>query len=423
MSCRHNAEALLIDSELTDTSRAELEAHVRECPECSVIVKSIRSARAAGQQVVTPEATAEMRERVWANVGRPRLFGWQPAAVALAAAAVVAAFFTVRPSPTETPPPKPADAIAVTVRDGDVRRTPAGAAKLGAGWVEIAVGPTTDPIRAVETPDAVFFGSSARFVVTADDAGTLVRVVAGRVRVESLDGTPVRWVEAGHAAQIPSLRPAEERPEPAPRPPTKPAPARRTVVAPKKDPIGPAAPGDAPRAPPPPVVEDTPTPPIRNLDHERRVRDARRAVVDDPRGASRIALALIEEAPAPVVEVSAMAVVADAYRRDGRANDAADWYQRVVRHPAGRAYVEEASLRRAELLLGLGRIDEALRALDVPSPTSTLLPERLAVRARAQTAAGDRSKATEAYDAAIAAARAAGDDALAETLKNQRDAL
>ncbi len=140
----------------------------------------------------------------------------------------------------------------------------------------------------------------------------------------------------------------------------------------------PAVPGSSaarttPRAPP----TDAET-----RSQQKQVEAARSLVRRDAAKAERMAAEVLELRPAPKVEAGALMVVADARRRAKDAAVAARLYARVAELPEGRELHEEALLRRAELLEGLGDLDDALSALDRAErlDAHSLAPERAALQ-------------------------------------------
>lgn len=135
-------------------------------------------------------------------------------------------------------------------------------------------------------------------------------------------------------------------------------------------------------------------PTAAKTEEDRAKVDAARALVRrDAQQAERLAEEVLEQAPIPEVEASALMVVADVRRRANDPAVAARLYARVVELPEGKKLHEEALLRNAELLTELGRVDGALAALNRAKRLSAraLWPERLALEiglvARSDTSA------------------------------------
>lgn len=144
-----------------------------------------------------------------------------------------------------------------------------------------------------------------------------------------------------------------------------------------------------------------------------KVDTARALVRRDAQQAERLAEEVLERAPIPEVEASALMVVADVRRRANDPAVAARLYVRVVELPEGKKLHEEALLRNAELLTELGRVDGALAALNRAKALSSraLWPERLALelglvgRSDANAAAALAERHAEVGGAAMGRAR------------------
>lgn len=129
---------------------------------------------------------------------------------------------------------------------------------------------------------------------------------------------------------------------------------------------------------------------------------ARALVRHDAAGARRLARAVLSGPVAGPEEVDALAVIADAHRRSGEPEEAADYYGQVAVHPAGASYAEEALLRRARMLLQVRDFEGALRALATArqrfSP-GDLQPERCAAQAQVWLTRGRALRAAEVIEA------------------------
>ncbi|MEQ9501158.1 MAG: hypothetical protein RIT81_30095 [Deltaproteobacteria bacterium] len=139
-----------------------------------------------------------------------------------------------------------------------------------------------------------------------------------------------------------------------------------------------AAPGALARATAPAKAPPT----AAKTEEDRAKVDAARALVRrDAQQAERLAEEVLEQAPIPEVEASALMVVADVRRRAKDPAVAARLYARVVELPEGKKLHEEALLRNAELLTELDRVDGALAALNRAKAlrSRALWPERLAL--------------------------------------------
>jgi hypothetical protein len=95
---------------------------------------------------------------------------------------------------------------------------------------------------------------------------------------------------------------------------------------------------------------------VETVGAEERLDEARKVVARDAAKAKALAEGVLEEKPAPLLEIGALLVLADAHRRTGAWNEAASAYQRVAEHPHGQPYLEEALLRRAQILSSRGAI-------------------------------------------------------------------
>lgn len=119
---------------------------------------------------------------------------------------------------------------------------------------------------------------------------------------------------------------------------------------------------------------------------------ARALIGKDDQRASEIADRVLAEKPRAEDEVEALIVAADARRRSGRLQEAELRYGRVIDHPAGKDFAEEAALRRASLLAELGRTDEAVRVLESAQErfaSGVLSPERVALLAHLHFVRGE----------------------------------
>jgi hypothetical protein len=115
-----------------------------------------------------------------------------------------------------------------------------------------------------------------------------------------------------------------------------------------------------------------------------RIAEARSFAVTDAQRAGRIARAVLREGVAPELEAEALMISADASRRAGDVSAAVDEYLRVSAHPKGGSFAEEAALRAAHLLAGMGRRQRALAVLGEAKrrfPSAPLAPERAALAA------------------------------------------
>jgi hypothetical protein len=155
----------------------------------------------------------------------------------------------------------------------------------------------------------------------------------------------------------------------------------------------------------PAIVKDE-TPPIPA---QERLNEARKVVTRDAAKARDLAQGVLEEKPAPALEIGALLVLADAQRRTGEWSAAASAYQKVAEHANGAPYAEEALLRRAQILSS-PQPGEALSSLEAAKrrfPGGSLLPERSVLEARLHLERNDPAAAADAIE------RTGGDRTLA----------
>lgn len=393
--------------------------------------RALRAARTY-EPVPAPGAGARVWERVERERSEPWIFRvrFSHAAVAVACAAAFV-FFQLRP-PAEEPDVwqevpagrsmTVARASVKTLAPSTVRTPPVtderDVVQLVDGALSLAVAKRA-PGRSfvVETRHAIVRVVGTAFEVHASDSGTRVAVSEGIVEVTPRGGIARRLVAGQQVTVAPQLlaakRPALEKapvvkapvePEPEPEP----AQARtnfvrekRVVKVKQKVKVRPApAPTPAPKAAPKVVAKAEEKAPAEAETIEipgvseatKRLDEARSVVKKDARRAAEIATDVMENAPSPQIEADALAVLADASRRAGDVGAAARLYLALADHPNGHAYGEEALLRRALVLRGQGRIEEATSALErahADYPNGPLAMERAALSARVALADGD----------------------------------
>jgi hypothetical protein len=167
----------------------------------------------------------------------------------------------------------------------------------------------------------------------------------------------------------------------APEAPAPPPTAPEATVAPA--PVSPA-PEAAPAAPPPELAQ------------------ARAILSSNPEGARALTEALRRQGASPAVEVEALMIESDAARRSGDLSDAVALCERVIAHPSGHSFAEEAMLRAARIHSTLGAPAPALSLLDRARqryPRGALRPEREALAAALLRSRGELERATALVEA------------------------
>lgn len=416
MSCPRTAE---IQRRLSPAELSAFTEHASACEECGRMLRrmddAVRLLRADEVSPLPPGKRVELLSAVEAKAGRrPRPLLW---VAPLAVAAIVAAVMLF---PKSAPDPRPrVIAGPVTIASGALvdGALIQGAAKAGAGArirfseaelsvldaadlsftveaVEMVRGEICFEVAqvdraapfAVQTPLARIEVVGTRFTLAVSRERTEVTVDRGRVRVIPMDGSP-RILDAGGAltverpvAAVPPPPPAPPSVAPPPRPPPKKTPPKKTRKAKKKR-----------------AEVRSKSSPRRQAE---RLDEARRVVRKDAARARALAEGVLEEKPAPVLEIGALLVLADAHRRSGDAIEAAAAYAKVAGHPKGGPYVEEALYRRAQMLAA--RDPEAALAALAQAAARTgagsLGPERAVLEARLRLDRGDVSGAAAAVE-------------------------
>lgn len=279
-------------------------------------------------------------------------------------------------------------------------RTPRSVRVLSGGvlvWTE------NQPVSA-QTQEATVEAVSARFRIARAPTFSEVAVHEGSVQLRRANGA-MEQLEAPSRTRIPieqitrsePSKPAKKTaavappaPEPAPKPlaraPVRPSKRIRKLAAPKAP-----APG-GPRTAPPPIAPK---------EARRQLAQARRIVRQDAPRARAMAEDVLDRSPPPAERIGALMVLADAHRREGRASKAATTYERVAKSPSAGRFLEEAILRQAELLSGMGQPTEAIAVLRAdPIKSGLLAPERTALLADLYAAQGQPDKAAAALEAA-----------------------
>lgn len=163
-----------------------------------------------------------------------------------------------------------------------------------------------------------------------------------------------------------------------------------------------------------------PSPPASTADSAAQLSRARKALESDAPRAAELATEVLSARPDAKVEVAALLVLADAQRRRGATQTAAELYARVAKHPAASPFAEEALLQSASLLKELGDASGALAALaqaDLSYADGPLAPERARLEADIELSRGRLSAAVSALKRAAARARAKGDETSARSFE------
>lgn len=264
--------------------------------------------------------------------------------------------------------------------------------------------------------------------------GTRLGLMGGRVQISVADGqskltageSPLRVDLQGRTENLApgqslllAPKKAAAKPTAADAPPER-APASPTSeavvpAAPKRDTTLPMEP--APSAPDP--VQPAPTAEAQlDLAHQVAAVDATRA--------ETLAREVLGRAPSPKLEARALAILADARRRNGAKDEAAALYRQVAEHSSGAPYAEEALYQAARLLYEMRRHKEALSALNEAHQrfdAGPLGPERHALAAAVYEATGAMDEARAELTQAKARAERAGDRASATRFQSQIDRL
>ena len=413
-ACREVDRVLALES-LAPHAKSETLEHARTCPECGSALSTLASVdQTLARSVPLPPSPGE-RARIWAGMQeRPRPASaapwWAMAGVSVAFAIAVAAIQLGGPRPVDVQAPTivagvlepletPASAAPAVIASREhttpmplarwVRAPRTTRAQLGKADVRLDPGAVVylEPKSPTEMDLRLFTGKASLEVakLSASDAfevttplarvrviGTKFSVDANedRTRVEVQEGTVWVW-ENG-------------------------------VEEPKVVNAGGSLDVRAPRA---------------------QLSQARALLDSDCSGAAAIAGALVESGPSPEIEVEALLVLADAERRRGDPTKAAGLYLRVVEHPNGAPYREEASFKTAELRRQTGDVQGALQALseaEARDGEGALGPERARLEAELHRAIGHRAEAARALDRGALRARKAGDEATARAFELER---
>jgi hypothetical protein len=391
MSCgqRH-----AIDRALSPAELAAFCAHARTCPDCEVLLDRVASAYRTLRGDVVEPMTSLRKARLLAEIesrdaeGRSRHGLWLLAPALAALAAVLVAVHDPA-GPRILRGEARSDGVVLSEGDAVGGRTLVvnGRTEIGFGRSVASfdgpaeLSPAVAPLEAlaIERGFARFqvdLASGERFVVTTPLAS--FAMIAGRF---TLDVSPDRVrIEVGEGSV--EITPADGG-------------RARTIAAPRsatlerEAPVAPASVHPPPKAIPPPAPRvDGASPPraapmvapaaiVRS--QQERLEEALQVVIREPARARDLAEEVLDEKPAPALEIGALLVLADAYRRTGELGAASVAYHKVAAHPDGHTYAEESLLRRAQILVTLGRRGDALEALAQAErrfATGALLPER-----------------------------------------------
>jgi hypothetical protein len=222
-------------------------------------------------------------------------------------------------------------------------------------WGNVEVGLEPGETLGIETAHASISALASRFQVEVTAEETRIQVAEGTVHVQGPDA-PEQVLGAGQRL---SVR-ARQRPS---------APAAKVAA---------------------PALEG---------EQRHTLAVAKQALAEDPPRAAALAEQVLGQAPGPEIEVQALALLADAERRQGAHRRAFQVYGRVARHPGGRGYAEEALYRQAALATELGQEQEALGPLKEAEnlfPRGPLAPERAALLSRLELKNGHPERAAAA---------------------------
>lgn len=221
-----------------------------------------------------------------------------------------------------------------------------------------------------------------------DDTSPPDTRAARDARRASAPRAPARAGAPAPPAPVPEAAPAAEAELAA-------SEAARAEVAPTPPPSAPevsAAP--APARPTPEEVTPAAPPP--------ELAQARAILSSNPEGARALTEALRRQGPSPAVEVEALMIESDAARRSGDLSGAVALCERVIAHPSGHSFAEEAMLRAARIHSTLGAPAPALSLLERARqryPRGALRPEREALAAALLRDRGELERATVLIEA------------------------
>lgn len=411
MSCPRTGE---IQRALSPAELSAFTEHAKTCDACAPILAQLDGAvRTLREDEVPPLAPAKRVALLSAieakAAARPSPLRWAAPIVAVAMVVIAVLSFRLpepsRPDPDlhvligpvvgHAGPLSAGDAIEGAVRAAPGARIsyrgaelsviaaaeltfPLEAVELTRGQVTFEVAPRKPQDRfAVDTPLARIEVVGTRFTLGVTEEQTKVAVEEGRVRVLPRFGAS-QMLDAGASVTI--RRPIAKVPPPVDPPP------KVEVPPPKKPPLR--------------AVKPKPKPKPRRRPQAERLDEARRVVRKDAARARALAEEVLEEKPAPALEIGALLVLADAHRRTGEKARAAAAYRRVADHPNGAPYLEEALYRRAQMLVSRAP-KEALEALVEASArisSGFLEPERAVLEARLRLERGDVPGAAAAVE-------------------------
>ncbi len=343
-----------------------------------------------GHEIDVPAgAKVRVRQQVFEGPRRPRIT-WAHAAMACAACAAVVfmKFAPLNPAPRASagsPSPWLAAGNAHQVGPATVRPRPGARVQLtnigGLPVVRVWRGEVEVTMPTLATP---------QFVEVQTMHGR-IQCLGGRFRVEASSQQSLLTVQEGTVSVITDPRAS----------PTSLRAGRRVRLSPKAPPAAPPATAHASapvtrRAPSP-----APTAPRVAPSPQEDLQSARRWLPKDANRAGDLAERVVEARPDAPIELQALFVLADARRRAGRNAEASDVYARVLAHPEGAAFQEEAHFQRAHLLHQMGRLSQAeheLQTAHAAHRAGPLAPERGALMALMRMKGGDLDGAARALE-------------------------
>ena len=266
------------------------------------------------------------------------------------------------------------------------------AVELQRGAVDVQMAAAPKKGLSVTTEHSKLHVVAGRVRIKGSKQRTEIAVLAGKTRVLNRGSTSSRDLEAGATLVLPKGSKHENAESRVVSPRVE--AAAKEVARPESKRAASVAKGAAK-----PVREA----PIEGF--EDKVERARRLVRSDASEARALAEEVLGEKTSPTVRVSAMMVVADVHRRDGRRREAAVAYERVSRHPSVGAYLEEALYRQAELQFALAERAGALATLSRASAEvgeGHLGPERAVLTVRVHVSLNDLDAAQKILDATSA---------------------
>lgn len=390
MSCPHLDQHLRPD--LDREAKVALSRHAEVCPECQHRLEVRREAYAILASDIPP-LTPRAQAARWAKIeaatqgaSRPSfgLWGWGlgVAAGLLVAAVLLRPALDLSPVAPAPGPSQPSETrllagqrwtvgeLELLAHSDATLRFPGGPQArrilIEVGDLELSAS-AAPPGWSVETPHGHFKLIGAQVRLDVSPARSRGVVTRGQVELGA-DHRGIEWdrpLATVAPAAPPPAAPAEVGARPSPAPPAAPGPERASGASAAR--------------------------------HRRVLQEARALIGRDDQRAVQIAEEVLARRPDAQSEVVALMIAADGWRRRGGAREAAEYYRQAIEHPAGPPFAEEASLRRATLLVELQRGDEALRTLEAARDRGqgSLAPERSALTARLLWERGRTEEAAE----------------------------